>query len=460
MESDSTEVRGSAGESQRRKEEKTLRHGSGVISRAKKVVETERTYGCRCGRFFTSIVGRDTLWAATYGIQRHGPILGEASISGLPANEWRSGTMESPSEARDLEESQRRQEETALRHGSDVITWAKKLVELTEWCEAVFARKTSKKRALRSGLTEFLQGDGGNGPVTRNAVVDGKTDGATRGPKRISFEAHQDQTEGRGRERTPRDQDHRVGKLGVEVPSRRDVVGAGDDANRATLRRSARSPSDLLNQGEPRGRGGDGQDRPLRAANIGGIVSMRLDVHGDDNFGATALRQGAQSSVEQLDQGEIRRHGGDFQDRAMLVDSVGGTISTRQKTFVEDDTGGSALRQKSQSHVEQLGQTELRESGEELQDRVALAANIAGVVSTRRDVLDYGDARGAAAGPRDDAGATSGERLQQREADQPKERQPATAQREQLPDEVWRAMSKNARKQLRQDQNRKRANEV
>ena len=75
-------------------------------------------------------------------------------------------------------------------------------------------------------------------------------------------------------------------------------------------------------------------------------------------------------------------------------------------TIFLDDTDESALRQRSQSLVEQLGQAELREREEELQDRVALAANIAGVVSTRRDVLDYGDARGAAAGPRNDAGAT------------------------------------------------------
>ncbi len=103
--------------------------------------------------------------------------------------------------------------------------------------------------------------------------------------------------------------------------------------------------------------------------------------------------------------------------------------------------------------MEQLGQAELREREEELQDRVALAANIVGVVSTRRDLLDYGDARGAAAGPRDDAGATGGERLQQREVDQPMERQMATVQREQLPVEVWRAMSKHARKHYLRDQN-------
>ena len=159
--------------------------------------------------------------------------------------------------------------------------------------------------------------------------------------------------------------------------------------------------------------------------------------------------------MEQLGQGEMRRHGGDFQDRAMLVTSVGGTISTRQKTSVEDDTDGSALRQRSQSHVEQLGQVELRERGEELQDRAALAANIVGVVSTRRDLLDYGDARGAAAGPRDGAGATGGDRLQQREVDGPRERQTATAQREQLPDEVWRAMSQREKARFRLNQNRK-----
>jgi hypothetical protein len=211
---------------------------------------------------------------------------------------------------------------------------------------------------------------------------------------------------------------------------------------------------ELLDQEERRGRERDGQDQPLRATNIGGIVPSRLDLPGDNNFGKEAQRQGAKSTVEQLGQDEMRRHGGDFQDRAMLVTSVGGTISTRQKTSVEDDTDGSALRQRSQSHVGQLGQAELRERGEELQDRAALAANIVGVVSTRLDLLDYGDARGAAAEPRDDAGATSGERLQQREVDGPREQQTASVQRAQLPDEVWRAMSLSARKQYRKDQNR------
>ena len=62
--------------------------------------------------------------------------------------------------------------------------------------------------------------------------------------------------------------------------------------------------------------------------------------------------------------------------------------------------------------------------------------NIVGIVSTRREVFDDDVGRGAAAGPRGDTGATGGERLQQREADQPKEWQTATAQREQLPDEA------------------------
>ena len=86
---------------------------------------------------------------------------------------------------------------------------------------------------------------------------------------------------------------------------------------------------------------------------------------------------------------------------------------------------------------------------------MALAANIVGVVSTRRDLLDYGDARGAATGPRDDAGAKGGQQLQQREVDQPKERQTATAQREQLPDEVWRAMSQREKARFRLNKNRK-----
>ena len=90
---------------------------------------------------------------------------------------------------------------------------------------------------------------------------------------------------------------------------------------------------------------------------------------------------------------------------------------------------------------------------QELQDRIALAASIVGIVSTRRELLDYSDASGAAAGPRDDAGATGGERLQQRKVDQPKERQTATAQREQLPDEVWRAMSLAERKRFRKHPN-------
>ena len=134
---------------------------------------------------------------------------------------------------------------------------------------------------------------------------------------------------------------------------------------------------------------------------------------------------------------------------------IGGTISTRQKATGEDDVRGSALRQGEQSHVEQTGQGELRERGEELQDQASRVTNIGGIVSTRRDVLDYGDGHGAAAGPRGDTGATGGERLQQREVDEPRERQTATAQREQLPVEMWRAMSKNARRQHRKDHNRK-----
>ncbi len=51
-------------------------------------------------------------------------------------------------------------------------------------------------------------------------------------------------------------------------------------------------------------------------------------------------------------------------------------------------------------------------------------------------------------------GAMGGERLQG-EADDLREGQPATAQREQLPENVWRAMSQREKARFRFNQNRK-----
>ena len=118
------------------------------------------------------------------------------------------------------------------------------------------------------------------------------------------------------------------------------------------------------------------------------------------------------------------------------------------------DVGVAARRQVAQSLVEQLGQGELRGRGGDFQDRTMRAATIGGTISTRRDVPGNGDVGGAVAGPRANTETMGGERLQG-EADDLRGGQPATAQREQLPEEVWRAMSLSARKQHRKDQNRK-----
>jgi hypothetical protein len=123
-------------------------------------------------------------------------------------------------------------------------------------------------------------------------VVDDKTGGATRGLENISFEAHQDQTEGRGRERTPTDQGRRVGQIVGKVPSRWDVSGAGDDASGAKPRRDVRLPMELFDQGEPRGRGGDGQHRPLRAAHIGDSAARGTSTNGAARPGRDARARG------------------------------------------------------------------------------------------------------------------------------------------------------------------------
>ena len=57
-------------------------------------------------------------------------------------------------------------------------------------------------------------------------------------------------------------------------------------------------------------------------------------------------RQGAQSTVEQLGQGEMRRRGGDFQDRAMRAGDIGGAVSTRREVPGAGDVSGARRRKK------------------------------------------------------------------------------------------------------------------
>ena len=105
-------------------------------------------------------------------------------------------------------------------------------------------------------------------------------------------------------------------------------------------------------------------------------------------------------------------------------------------------------RQVTQPSVEQLGLGELRGRGEDLQDRTMLVAITGGTISTRRDVFGNGNVGGAVARSREDAEMTETERIHG-EAGELRERQADTAQREQLPDDVWLAMSQTERKRYR-----------
>ena len=233
-----------------------------------------------------------------------------------------------------------------------MISWARKLVELTEWCEAVFARKTSKTRALRNRWTESLRGEGGNGPATRNVVADNKTDGIIQRRETNSPDEQQGLTKGRGREGRPRDQGRRVAQIGGEVSSRPDVSGADVEGGGAILGHGT-PPKEPLDQGELRGRGGESQDRPSQATNFWGILPTRLDIPGDDYFGEAARRQGAQPPMELLGQEELHGFGGDFQDRAMQAGDIDGIVSTRQEVHDSGDDGGMARQQGVQKHMEQ-----------------------------------------------------------------------------------------------------------
>ena len=143
-----------------------------------------------------------------------------------------------------------------------------------------------------------------------------------------------------------------------------------------------------LSQGETRRRGRGFQDRAMLATSVGGTISTRQTV--EDDAGGTALRQGEQSNVEQLTPGELRRRVGDLLDQPMQADNIIGNVSTRK------DVTGPARRQAAQLPVEQLRQGELRGLGADNQDWATRAGNYSGIVSTRRETSGDGDVGGAA----------------------------------------------------------------
>ena len=127
----------------------------------------------------------------------------------------------------------------------------------------------------------------------------------------------------------------------------------------------------------------------------------------------------------QLGQEELHGLEGDFQDRARRAGDIGGVVSTRRELSSNSDAGGA---------VEGLRKTAETTGGEQRQNELV----------DPKAWATWSNSRQA----REAAGTTGGERLQG-EAGNLRERQTATAQREQLPEEVWLAMSLAERKRYR-----------